>query len=1408
MTKKEIKDFDMKYSLVDAYAQEIVQVMALLYAPENQTDTVNVILGCGIRKDPNKAMKYHEVRDALFSLEGFGVLERDSYSKLCLSHEHQDHIILKYCVKNSNVKKYLSSINAKMEYYASPFLSDVGSQILRKERDLRNALFLGDANSLDKLREVTDDDEFFGLCAIVIIHSFSFELLQNFTEQEKRTILQRLISLHRSSLSSFDSLLLALKNEKTNISQVDSTYEHLYAFCLFLSGNFEALEKVCKSSPDIRFYRYYLATISFSRGDFATAKKFFEEELDIENKLYNTKVCCPPFDFGLYYGATVIASGDALNPQFAKIVNLGIKESPFVRIYYAFKAYIAFEKGDIVNKSKFMKKCFVSGSRDYPLRTLDYTFVVMVQLLIGEQSEESHYMIESELNELFFEGFQNGYDFAAYQAFNLLLKQGKAYSRKSLLKELSKVDGSLASFEKCKSKYIDFSSLIEPEAEWKQALKILKNISSKKAKTVSKDQGARLIWLLSYYDDADCYGVKNINFAPIEQKRQKSGKWSKGRKVALKRIMNQELDSMSSLDSKIGNCLKEEQTYSPWGCYGDINIVFDDADMVPLMAKHPYLFLEESPSTPVELIEEDLQLIVKKGTKGHTVSFSSPVEHVGIQIEKETATRFKFKNVSKTHLDIVKTFNGESTLFIPKIGTNDLKSILSGLSSLMPIHSDIAGVGQQEGGVIKKINGKAVPHIHLLPIADGIRVELFVRPFKDAGPYFKPGYGTTHVLTKVNDKNLEASRNLKKEKAAAEEIITSCPSLGIRGDASDIFNFETPEECLEFLLELKDCKTKMVIEWPEGGKLHVSREYDLKDMKFAVRNKTDWFEVNANLQVNENQLLSMYELLEKAGESKFIELSNGEFIALTDQLKKKLQDLQNFSYNSKEKLKVHSLNVHQIDNLLDDCETFKPGKLWKEQLEKLKDAEAHIPKIPSTLQVDLRSYQEDGFKWLSRLAKWGVGACLADDMGLGKTVQALALILERSKDGPSLVVAPSSVCMNWMSESAKFAPSLNPIFFGSGDRKQILENLKPFDILVTSYGLLLSEEKQLSDIEWNTIVLDEAQFIKNYKAKRTKAAFSLNGNFKVITTGTPVENHLSELWTLFSFINPGLLGSQSDFSAKFAIPIEKYGDKNMRNALKKVIQPFLLRRNKADVLDELPPKTEINISIELSEQERSFYEALRRKSVEAIQNKKDEQKGAVHLQVLAELTKLRQACCHPSLITKNSSIESAKLKMFANIVEELIDNRHKVLIFSQFVGYLKILRDYCDKNGINYQYLDGSTPMKERGRRVDSFQGGEGDVFLISLKAGGTGLNLTAADYVIHMDPWWNPAVEDQASDRTHRIGQQRPVTVYRFVTANSVEEKIIALHKQKRELADSLLDGADITAKMSLDDLINLLAE
>jgi SNF2 family DNA or RNA helicase len=424
-------------------------------------------------------------------------------------------------------------------------------------------------------------------------------------------------------------------------------------------------------------------------------------------------------------------------------------------------------------------------------------------------------------------------------------------------------------------------------------------------------------------------------------------------------------------------------------------------------------------------------------------------------------------------------------------------------------------------------------------------------------------------------------------------------------------------------------------------------------------------------------------------------------------------------------------------------------------------------------------------------------------------VQAIALLLEQAPQGPCLVVAPTSVCFIWQEELAKFAPTLHAhTLYNNNDRQTLIESLQSMDILICSYGLLQQAGEILANKDWQLIILDEAQAIKNSETKRWQYATQLKSKARVALTGTPIENHLGEIWSLFRFLNPGLLGSRESFQQRYAIPIEKNRDPIAKRTLKNLVQPYILRRTKVEVLQELPSKTEQSILIEPTADEIAFYDAVRVKALERIAQLNEAEEGSKRFGILAEITRLRQACCHTSLVDPNINLDSSKINTFLTLVNDLLDNNHKVLVFSQYVRYLSLIKGVLDNESISYQYLDGSTKMHDRQKYVNEFQEGKGDVFLISLKAGGTGLNLTAADYVIILDPWWNPAVEDQAADRAHRLGQQRPVTVYRLIMKNSIEEKIIKLHHDKRDLASDLLSGGDMSGKLSEQELIRLIAE
>ena len=726
---------------------------------------------------------------------------------------------------------------------------------------------------------------------------------------------------------------------------------------------------------------------------------------------------------------------------------------------------------------------------------------------------------------------------------------------------------------------------------------------------------------------------------------------------------------------------------------------------------------------------------------------------------------------------------------------------MSGLSSVMTVHSDFA-----EGNAeVKSIEADSRIRVQIVPIGDGLKAQMFAKPLGTEPPYVKPGRGGKVVYGMVSGERCQAVRNLPVENTNAMKLINAVASFIDADLIEEAELFSDPYECLNLLEILNENKDIALVEWPEGEHFRMKKSASFANLNLRIKGKSQWFELEGELNIDEDTVLSLKELIEKSRKSKgrFLELKNGEFLALTEELKKQIDELESYTNIDKKGITINRFAAHALEEISSKAASFKTDKTWKEFQKKIKNNTSGEVEIPVTLDAELRSYQEEGFRWMTRLKTWEAGACLADDMGLGKTIQAIAMMLHLAETGPIMVVCPASVVPNWGSELQKFAPTLNVVNLKPGKRVDSFSSLTAFDVLVITYGLLQTEEERITKIPWAMAVLDEAHAIKNTQTKSSKAAMNIQAGFKLALTGTPIQNHLGELWNLFNFCNPGLLGTLPQFTDRYVktdLPAQK-------NHLKKLITPFILRRTKNKVLDELPPKTEITHAVVLSEKEMAFYEALRREAIQTIENN-DGKSGQQHLQALAEITKLRLACCNTAMVNKEIQLPSSKLEAFLEIIEELRANKHRALVFSQFVMHLSIVRKELDRQGISYQYLDGSTSIPDRQLAVKAFQSGKGELFLISLKAGGLGLNLTAADYVLHLDPWWNPAIEDQASDRAHRIGQLRPVTIYRLVAKNTIEEKILKLHSTKRDLADSLLDGTDQSARLSTVDLLNLLKE
>lgn len=626
----------------------------------------------------------------------------------------------------------------------------------------------------------------------------------------------------------------------------------------------------------------------------------------------------------------------------------------------------------------------------------------------------------------------------------------------------------------------------------------------------------------------------------------------------------------------------------------------------------------------------------------------------------------------------------------------------------------------------------------------------------------------------------------------------------------DRFFFEA-EPALEtlFYLSSEQCEEWEITGWDNLKKYRV-RKNPLVVQAFLSLKK-DSFKFDCDLRCTSNgQRVELERVLPCLFRNKtFLELDNAEFVRIPTTTLLSLMKAIGQGADSARPLYqalavLHALETHEIEV---ECDSGFEDFIYKihhfQELEPLK--------VPDDFKGELREYQKEGCNWLAFLREYGLSGILADDMGLGKTIQTLALLLSHYKNGkgngrsPSLVVAPTSVVYNWKSEAKRFTPGLSTALFLGRDRNEILVKLlkdgsKKPDVVFTTYGIIRRDWEELKKVQFEFLILDEAQNIKNPESVGALASKSLNAFHRLALSGTPVENRLKELWSLFDFLMPDFLGQYKDFNETFERPIE-LGVDGAGQKLRKIVHPFILRRLKSQVEKDLPERTDIIHLCEFDDEQRSLYldvlDECRQKVFNEIKSRGIKRS---QISVLAALLRLRQVCCDPRLLKNRevqTKIASAKLETLMHMVEEIVDEGHKILIFSQFVEMLTLVRKEFEVRGTPYEYIDGQTPAKERLDRVNKFNADESiPVFLISLKAGGTGLNLTGADYVIHYDPWWNPAVENQATDRAHRIGQTRHVFNYKLITRGTVEEKILGLQQKKKELAELVIGGDENVAK------------
>ncbi len=1068
----------------------------------------------------------------------------------------------------------------------------------------------------------------------------------------------------------------------------------------------------------------------------------------------------------------------------------------YLRLFVSPKLYNPLEK--LINSS-FVEIYFSENTyKDLAIAKYEDIFAFIVcyaQLTLSESSKESYLLL---LKDYFVE-YKELIPFLALVIAQILSRL--------LPSEEAKV------YKDFKEQYevFDFSALYLQDLSWEKKLEaissFLNNDLAKSTKKVSQNP-KRLVWNISF--------VYN-EITPFEQSFSKNA-WTKGRKLSVSRLRD-EKDSIDYLSEQDKEVIRKAAKKDYWRDMYEID--FETA--MPLLVGHENVFDEQSSEkVTLELDEAELKVDFKKNKEGneeYVLTLDLPGSQSGTYVRKE-GNVYKVTPISSSHIQL-KELLGEERLTLPQEAQKKVVQLISSQHSHVKVNTN------QELNILSQDNVNTKPCLRLKRASKdslALEVRAIVYPLGNENSSFTPQSGTQVFVAKYYDSPIKVQRDFEAEKEAMNELLTLCPSLKENLFTEDYsWILDDPEIAYSVLVELQE--HEIDVEWFQNDPIRLTSSLSSSDMRLKVKSKNSWFTVEGNLQVDATSMISMLELLQKTREHKgrFIPLANGKILALAEDFRLSLDKLNAVMQEDKQGLLLHPLASPLLDIFEDDTqiESDEVWKSWRNKLSTLKEHEEEIL-LPSGLQAELRYYQVEGFKWLASLVELNVGACLADDMGLGKTLQTITLILHlmrtssasKEEQKPILILAPTSVCHNWESEIHKFAPQITckrlTAMATKKERAKIIENMLENEVLILGYGLLSSEMASLVKRHFKLIVFDEAQALKNAKTLRSKSSAKLISDSKIALTGTPIENSLEDLWSIFNIINPGLLGSLDNFNDKFNLSNNESAPirNKARSTLRSLVKPFILRRTKSAVLDELPARTEQTIIIEPNKEERALYEAIRIQALKKIEEaQKEKSSNASKFFVLAELTRLRRACCNPKLIDPNTELESSKLATLLELIKELRQNNHQALIFSQFTSHLKIIYSEIQKLGMDVLYLDGSTQEKKRAELVQAFQSGKADIFCISLKAGGQGLNLTAADYVIHVDPWWNPAVEDQASDRAHRMGQTRPVTVYRLIMQDSVEEKILNLHANKRELAEDVLANTDNAQKLSFNELMELFA-
>ncbi|MEN9483392.1 MAG: hypothetical protein RJB37_1272, partial [Pseudomonadota bacterium] len=825
---------------------------------------------------------------------------------------------------------------------------------------------------------------------------------------------------------------------------------------------------------------------------------------------------------------------------------------------------------------------------------------------------------------------------------------------------------------------------------WRSALSALAAIAgggtAESPGTTVTAAETRLVWVITIND----FGAVG-DITPMEQKRGLRG-WGKPKAASLLKLSKAE--TLPVHDAVVARTLRVNPR--------DRSLRFDLAAAAVALVGHPHVEFDDTPDVHVALAEVPPTLDVTDLGDRLRVALQPPPRWTDPAAERQEPQLWITSAADQKEADALRVLtilrdgpqharlvrlNAAQTraaqligagLEVPKAAAGQLDEVLRSLGAHFQVQSDTTAAARD-------VPAESRLRAELTPEGDGVALRLVVMPFGTDGPRVNPGSGRARLIAKVGDETLGVQRDLAAERSHLETTVDACPMLTPPlADAPATWLVEQPDQALALLERLHTLNAVMALDWPKGKAIRVDTA-GLGALKVNVKSGSEWLALQGGVTLNEQLVVSLGRLLDWSAseKSRFIPMGEGRYLALTEELRSRLDELATVAeIHRTDAARVTPVAAAWLDTTLKGAD-LDSDKAFRTQIDRLVEAQQFEPVLPRTLQATLRPYQEEGYQWAMRLAETGLGAILADDMGLGKTLQALAVLLARAAGGPALVIAPTSLIGNWQAEARRFAPSLRLLPYAEGDaqgdRDALLAELGAGDVVLVSYQLQQLNGAAFAARQWHTLVLDEAQAIKNATAKRSQAVHELGADFRLALSGTPIENRLSELWSIMRVCNPGLLGTMAAFNLRFAVPIERDRHRGAQRTLRKLIAPFILRRTKAQVLDDLPPRTELTMLVDADATEHAHYEALRRQALrDAEKAMEDDKPGQSHLNILAQLTKLRRAACDPRLVTPEIKLVGAKVKAFGELAAELAANGHKALVFSQFVDFLALLKEPLD----------------------------------------------------------------------------------------------------------------------------------